>query len=209
MDIRMPSETTVGNYFLIVQTDAFSTIANEAGQKDNNISAAAVTVAAETWPDLTVKGIRAPGVWTTGNAVTLSYTVHNQGNKAINGMVSDRVRLINNQNEKQVIQLPEQQQLRQLAAGESYTQTLDFIVPNGLDLGDWHLEITADWRGFIKESEERNNIGRLNIQIAAPDLHITRITTVGKLQGGENIGVEWETANSGNTDAGSFNEMAA
>ena len=206
MDVRIPSETTMGNYFLIVQTDAFSTIVNETGRKDNNISTTAITIAAETWPDLVVKGIHAPRVWTMGDTVTLSYTVHNQGNKMINSVVYDSIRLINNQNKKQFIELPEQQQLRRLAVGESYTQTLDFVVPNGLNLGDWYLEINADWRGFVSESEEQNNTGRLNIQLAAPDLQVNRITTAGKWQGGETISIEWETANSGNTDAGSFTD---
>ncbi|UOP01491.1 CARDB domain-containing protein [Kingella potus] len=110
MDVHIPPETVVGGYFLVVRTDALDAV-KETGRRENNTQAAAVRIAAEKRPDLVLEGIRAPAIWVSGQTVTLSYTVRNLGNKDVDGVVYDSLRLVHKQDGQRVILLPVQQRL--------------------------------------------------------------------------------------------------
>ena len=86
---------------------------------------------------------------------------------------------------------------RVIAVGGSFTRDMSFIVPTLPASGTWQLQVSADDGNNIVEGNETNNTTVAPIAIVYPDLTVSGLSTVGTLQGGEPITLNWTTANVG------------
>jgi parallel beta-helix repeat protein len=87
-----------------------------------------------------------------------------------------------------------------LPAGERYTSTLTFNVPQGI-AGNYYVLVRADQHTTMPESREDNNMQRslaLPITLTPhPDLQVTRIISPELVFSGQEINVTWTVKNSG------------
>ncbi|MBV8656560.1 MAG: VCBS repeat-containing protein, partial [Burkholderiales bacterium] len=210
-NFTVPAGTVPGNYYVVVQTDAFGSLYALNHRADfTAASAATVSVAAEPKPDLGVGAITPSSTtWAPGQTVNVSYTVTNQGNDVANAWLTDSLSLVNTANPAQTIFLGSPAAQRNVAPNASYTGTFSFTVGAGgiaVPPGNWQLQVTADASHVLNEANVVSHIAAAPITMAAPAIGVDSLVTTGTLQGGQMVTLNWITHNSGTADAGAFTD---
>jgi len=160
--VTLPS-VPAGSYYLILRADHNSTLyeATEA----NNTQAIPITI---TTPDLTPTAFTAPASATTGQSISLSWTVANQGTGTAQPSWSDYVYLstdaVYNTGDTFVTS---QSTSAALAAGGSYTKTPTVTVPS-VPAGNYYLILRVDHLNGRYEANEANNAQAIPITISLP-----------------------------------------
>ncbi len=193
--ITIPN-TSVGAKYIIVRADVYD--GQPESNNDNNYYAIPINVSA---PDLAVTSISAPATAKPGDSIAVSWTIKNQGaadallqwsdvvyfsGDALLDTSSDFFATSNNNSGG----IP-------LAAGASYTVTVNLTVPNYIPTGNQFLIVEADGFEQTTESNETNNSLARGIQIVAPDLKVENLTAPTTANSGQTITVNWNTANRG------------
>jgi RHS repeat-associated protein len=185
-----------GNYYLLFEADG--NYGNYQGETDetNNVYAVAITVTA---PDLVVSAATAPTNGIANGAITVSYTVTNQGNVASSTNWYDQVYLSTNATFDNSDTYISQQYISSptsLGAGESYTKDLNLTLPNR-PAGNYYLLFLADVDNRQYETDETNNNRAVPITIGVPDLSISEATAPTSRGLGESVTLSWKVTNSG------------
>ncbi|CCI38865.1 putative Subtilisin [Microcystis aeruginosa PCC 9701] len=116
--------------------------------------------------DLVVTGVTVPASGIPGQAISLSYTVQNQGTESAYGSWTDAVYLsADNQWDIGDVLVGQVNRSGDVATGASYTETLNGVVP-GVNLGDYYVLVRSDIRNQVPEVNEGNNTGVSNAKIA-------------------------------------------
>ena len=204
----LPGSLPPGVYYLYVKTDANNTQAEF--NETNNVSAP-LTVATDK-PDLVVAtftGPTAPIV--PGESLRLSWTVKNQGTVAAGAaFIEDQVYYSTSATfDASAIPLgsayPRPNAGTPIAAGASYTQTVDTALPAALAPGTYYLYVKTDNRDFQVETNETNNVSSpLTVAADKPDLVVTSL--VGPDTGvvpGTPFSLTWVVKNQGTIAANS------
>ena len=197
--IFLPESTAIGAtvYLLFV---ADGTHHQGETSETNNAAARAIAIAA---PDLTAGGVTAPATAVLGEAVSISWTVTAQG-QAASANWYDYIYISSDNvwdaGDTQLLAFWSGDRTP-LAAGQSYTETRQIVLPSS-GHGDRWLFAVADGSRSQGEANEANNASAgFKITLSAPDLQVTRVTVPAGLVSSQEFDVSWAVSNLGNSPA--------
>jgi uncharacterized repeat protein (TIGR01451 family)/fimbrial isopeptide formation D2 family protein len=199
-----------GSYFLIIQTDYLGNVF-EGQHEDNNIRAVALTIQSPAI-DLTVTHVDAPVSAFSGQDMTVSWTVLNNGtDTTIGSHWVDEVVLsldqIDDPSDRVVGSKPHDGALN---GQTSYNDSLSVFVPQGF-AGQYYVFLRTDRRNEVAESSENNNSAADGVvfNLAPPaDLVVSSIAPPSSASPGAPLTVNWTTQNAGTNPAtGSWSDV--
>jgi subtilase family serine protease len=183
-----------GNYYLIVGTD-ISGLIYEADETNNTL-ARPITVTGPA-PDLVPTAVTAPGSVSTQQAVSVSWTVKNQGTASASGIWTDTLYL-----SPSSVCCVGATPLTSVSvspgtpAGASYTQTQTVTIPN-VAAGGYYLIISTDAGNTRAETNEGNNQLAQALAVTTPDLMPTGLTAPPAVSPQQAVSVSWTVKNQG------------
>ena len=198
-----------GQYHLFVATDSANAV-YEYTFENNNVTEAGnlVSVRPVDFADLTVTSVVAPGSGSSGQPLTVTWTVTNQRVGATNvSSWQDRLVLstdtvLGNGDD---VTLGTQSHSGTLSGGASYTQTADVVLPQGI-AGTRYVFVLADATDVVDEFLlDGNNSGQSDaVEISLtppPDLQVTSITVPAQALTAGTLEVTWTVSNRGTAAA--------
>ena len=164
--IPLPSSVS-GSYYLLVQTDSRSNVVEEVFETNNiTASPSPILISLTPPPDLVVSEVNAPTTALASHALTIGYTVTNQGtDTSLQSSWEDRLYLSTNHLSPAlfpsggagVIFLGSQWHVGEFLAGESYTNAFEVTLPDGLS-GPWFAIVQTDAGNGVFELNKTNNV---------------------------------------------------
>ena len=198
-----------GQYHLFVATDSTNAV-YEYTFENNNVTEAGnlVSVRPVDFADLVVSSVVAPGSGSSGQPLTITWTVTNQRAGATNvSSWQDRLVLstdtvLGNGDD---VTLGTQAHSGTLSGGASYTQTADVVLPQGIE-GTRYVFVLADATNAVDEFLlDGNNSGRSDAVAISltppPDLQVTSITVPAQALTAGTLAVTWTVSNLGTAAA--------
>ncbi|MDZ7970800.1 MAG: CARDB domain-containing protein [Nostoc sp. DedSLP03] len=163
-------------------------------ERTNNAYALPVTI---TNPDLIVTAATAPSIAAERSSITVNWTVKNQGNVPANEngwydyvYLSDNTVFDSSDRYMGNIRINGNQK-----AGETYSQSQNFILPQNTGSGKWYVLLVVDYDNYQVETSDANNVYAIPINIAVPDLTITNSNGPTTAAVGETVAVSWTVKN--------------
>jgi YD repeat-containing protein len=190
-----------GNYHLFVVTDATSVVfengseANNAAEPPNRFA-----VSPQPYADLVVSSVDVPDEGASGQPLTVSWTITNQGvGVTSTSQWSDAVRLASDPAGTQIVAfLGSFVHDGVLGVNGSYTHTVDVTLPNGLS-GTYYVVVDT-WGPyqFIYTNNDTGVSGPVAVTLTPPpDLTPTQITGPVTANAGDSVDVSWTVKNIG------------
>lgn len=191
--------TSTGDYFVYVQTDAFSQV-NEGENEANNTRFAPLRVRRLLRPDLEVTNITAPSTAFFDQEIQVQWTVGNNGTGPTNSPNwTDELFLNINPTLSGATRLVVTSNISFLEAGESYIASATVRIPRG-STGSQYLVVRTDVNNTVNEEVETNNLSSrpitLNVPLL-PDLRVSNVQAPDEGFGGSQILVSWTVTNHG------------
>jgi subtilase family serine protease len=209
-DVTLPPDL-IGNGYLLVKTDGYN--AQAETDETDNVKSVEITVTAPQ-ANLVVTDFTAPDTALSGQSISLSWTVQNQGQDPAtftynyyeyyyywNDSIvystddvfgnSDDVYLTGIQADSYNANLP-------LDPNETYTLTANVTLPQDL-IGNGYLLIKSDGYNERTEIDETDNVNAVAISVTAPDvdLVVTDFTAPTTASLGQTISLSWTVKNQG------------
>ncbi len=185
----------VGDCYIIGVVDAQSW--NPDIQPQNNLVATLVTVNSIPTPDLEVTDIVVLDDFVSGQMSRVAYTVTNVGEADIqNKQWSDRFYL---SNDDVYLQLKNNAKQLSLTANESYTDTVQVVVPIQYGGNYDIIAMTNASQAFYETSFDNNSLGTM-VQVSVPlpgDLIVQNIASEYEVVSGGMLHVSWDIKNIG------------
>jgi Ca2+-binding RTX toxin-like protein/subtilase family serine protease len=197
-----------GDYHLFVTSDADKNV-YEGDREDNNTATQSIAITRQT-PDLQVAQVSADSAATSGQNLTVNWTVQNSGTGRTNADYwYDDVYLSKDQTLSQDdIRLGQTYRSGALDAQGQYTASNSFEVP--IDVaGDWYVIAKADgvidrqgadqvFEGALEGNNTRVSANPVAITLGAtPDLQITQVDVPTEGISGQSVQVSWTVLNAG------------
>ncbi|WP_422665759.1 CARDB domain-containing protein (plasmid) [Anabaena sp. PCC 7938] len=196
--IKIPTTVELGNKYLLFAVNPDNT--EIESERTNNAYALPVII---TNPDLIVTAATVPATAAERSSITVNWTVKNQGNVLANAnswydsvYLSDNTVFDNSDRYMGDIWINGNQE-----AGETYSQSEIFTLPQNTGSGKWYVLVVADRNNYQAETSETNNIYAIPINITIPDLTIITSSTPTTAALGETVAVSWTVKNSGDVSA--------
>ena len=194
------SNYALGNGYLLIQTDAYNNQL-ETDETDN-VQAIAFNITAPQ-DNLVVTHFTAPETAQTGQSITLSWTVQNQGQDATTANYwFDEVyfsldNILGNEDDVYLTSVY-QDQSSVLAANDSYTTTQEIYLPNYV-VGNGYLLVKTDAYNNQLETSGTDNTQAIAFNVTVPEtnLVITDFTAPKTAQAGQEITLSWTVQNLG------------
>ncbi len=190
---------TAGSHYLLV-------VANGSGDQaetnpTNNVTAVPITL---TVPpvDLTVGAATAvPTSAQPGDAITVTWTVTNQGSEAASTAWYDSIYLSAQPTfdpDTAIALLHEYQGAHaSLVAGDSYVTSDTVTLPAGAASGTQYLLVVTDSFNYQLETDETNNVRAVPITLTAPDLVVSAPAAPASARLGDTIPIAFTVTNQG------------
>ncbi|TAK36653.1 MAG: hypothetical protein EPO21_01945 [Chloroflexota bacterium] len=192
-------KVAVGSYYLIFRTDMYDGV-KELDESNNSLVESLTLV---TKPELVPTALSAPGTASPGQAISVTWTVKNQGNGDAAPSWQDRVYLsTDNVYDSGDTYLANATRGVALPVGSSYSVTAGVTLPNLS--GSYYLIVRTDVFDGVKESDESNNSYAVPLTLMVkpgPDLVPTDFTASSAGIGGQTITLTWTITNQGTSDA--------
>ena len=198
-----------GTYHLFVVADGTNQVveANES----NNTASTTINLSYAPLPDLSPSNVVAPVEGWSGRAITVSWTVANQGSAVTQGTWTDNVYLSPDGTTNSEVLLGHLDSPENLAPGQSYQRSQDFTLPDGIS-GNYWIIVTANANNSIFESNANNNTS-----ISQPfpvhltpyaDLQVASVTAPPTATAGQQATFSWTVTNAGTgaTDASAWTD---
>jgi subtilase family serine protease len=202
-NIVIPTNVGLGNKYLLFVTNPD----RPESDRTNNAYALPVTV---TSPDLVVTAATVPLTASEGAAITVDWTVKNQGNVPTN--VSDWYDSVylssNTVFDSSDIYMGSVSINENLEAQQTYSKSESFKLPENSGSGKWYVLVVTDkypyywwYNEKLVETSETNNVYAIPIDINIPDLTISNANTPSSVAVGETVSVSWTVKNNGTVSA--------
>ena len=198
--VRLP-DGLVGDFYLIVETDAGNQVDEGLFEADNvAVSAAAFHIDMPPYPDLRVENLAVAGP-DASDLYTVTWTTANRGTAPANGGLTERV-FIRNATLNTVLTNVEIPFVSDLPAGATLARSA--LVKASVS-GSYQVAVTTDSRdrffeydGTSHASAELNNLSQSQFAIGV-DLQVAslRIDPASALQSGQTVTVRWDDLNTG------------
>ena len=187
-------DVAAGSYYLIIRTD-FSDLVYEADETNNTL-ARSITVTGAP-PDLVPTAVTAPASVSTQQAVSVSWTVKNQGTGSASGLWTDTLYFSPSSTCcVGAIPVASVSVSPGTPAGGSYTQTQTVTIPN-VAAGSYYLIIWTDAANTSAETNESNNQLAQALTVTTPDLVPTALTAPILVSSQQAVSVSWTVKNQG------------
>lgn len=143
---------TPGTYYVIVDTDCSQRV-DESDAESNNARASDSPLVIPVPPDLTVLQVNAPTEAVSGQPFQVTFVITNLSGRKAEGLWNDAVYLSADQIFDRATDQPAGWAVRprDLLKGESYAQTIEATVPDGIS-GPAHVFVVSDLHDLILES---------------------------------------------------------
>lgn len=197
--------TTSGTKYLFLVADGYDNQGET--NENNNVYGISITI---NLPDLVITSATAPAELSIASSQEFSWTVQNQGEYPAADVWYDSVYL----SDDAILDLGDsyigtiyQGEQSPLAAGASYTTTVNFYIPN-VPTGNKYVIFATDKYLFYYysdaqgETDETNNTYVLPVTVVAPDLVVTAASAPTNAIDGQNITIEYTVKNQGSGPAG-------
>ncbi len=200
--VTLPNDLE-GDFYVLVKTDDQNQV-YEHQAEENNATATGATLHIDDFaPDLNVDSLTGDNTGIAGEAITVNWSVTNDGDGPTESDWSDAIYLSTDAdfdpNDDLLIETFSRS--GSLNVGETYDSTTQLVLPNDIE-GDYHLLLVADSQSDLYEKgQESNNHLSMSISIDdfAPDLAVDELTTTtAQPIAGEAITVNWSVTNLGN-----------
>src|SRR5205814_134705 len=155
LSLPLSSQSTPGNYFLVVSTDDGNSIAES--RETNNLASRAIALSLPPLPDLVITDVQTPTQALAGVAVTLRWTTTNAGTAGLSSQAWTESVVVSNASA--ILTLADFRFTNTIPVGGSLSRTQDVVFPSSLPAGDYLVRVTADSIQEIIESSEANNSG--------------------------------------------------
>lgn len=196
------ADKMVGNWYLLIQTDANSQL-NEMNE-NNNLKAIPITVVQSPLPDLAAVSIATDSVLTSGEPMKISSVTRNIGKSATrSNKWSDTYYLSSSTvlNTSNAIQLGNKVHVGTLEVGAEYTSEATFTIPSNVQ-GNYVLFVVTDAADAIVEEDENNNSKGIPVFIngsadTPADLQIASVSAPGSIKAGEDVTITYTIENVG------------
>lgn len=188
--ISLP-QVAAGAYHLFLVTDSAGNLFES--DETNNQRTLPLTLGV---PDLTPTAFTAPAAVSTQQAVSVSWTVNNQGSGATAVGWIDKVVISPNATCCGGATTLGTYSPPAVAAGASYTQTKTVTIPN-LAAGAYTLFVIVDALTGLYETDEANNQRSTPVSVGVPDLAATALSAPSSTAKNQSISVSWTVANQG------------
>ena len=210
VEVVLPASSALGAGYLIVAANGYafngySWSDQLEGSTANNTRAVSVTVSA---PDLAVTAASAPAVISWGEAITLNWTVTNQGAvSAPRAYWYDYVYLsvdsaLDTTADNTYLTYAYHDNASALPAGGSYAAEITYTYNKTLT-GDFFLLFVADDYNDQGETDETDNVRSIAVHInAGPDLTVSGATVPASGSSGGTVELSWTVMNGGVGPAG-------
>ena len=193
--VAIPSSLPGGTYYWGAIAD-FTQTQPESDESNNAIAGNAIVVTPGA--DLTMTAMNGPAIGATGQVVTISDTIKNQGTSAIGGhyvgyyLSADPVITAND------LRLGARF-VQNLAAGASSSGNVSFGIPVNLMPGTYYWGVIADFTQTQSESNENNNalVGNTILIHAGGDLVMTNVNGPSEMINGESVTIAMTVKNQG------------
>ena len=190
------TDTRSGDRYLLVVTDVDDD--QSETQETDNFLAVPICITA---PDLVVSTAMAPMTAVSESAITLTYTVTNQGDGPALAGWHDRVYLSPSPFYDGTLLLDIDANSRApLAPGETYTESHLVTLPTGA-AGAQFLRFYTDRLWEQQESDEENNVRVLPLNLSTTDLVVSEVTAPAATKVGESTPIAWTVRNLGSTSS--------
>ena len=195
--------SAVGSKYLLCVCDAMQLTFDN--NRADNIVAIPVEVEMGLLPDLRITTIDVEPVMTSDNAYWVHYTVANEGERATQrDSWTDAFYISETQTVTNAFLMGSKIHNGVLEIGESYTDSIEILAPNGLD-GDYFLLGYTDVTNQIYENtNETNNLLGVAVTVvpSAPcDLIAVQPEFPSSVVSGEDVTVSWQLRNIGSNPA--------
>ena len=175
-------KTLYGNAYFYVQTDVYGQVYEHVASNNNVSRSEMVNIILSPPADLVPLALNVPTTVSTGQLMSVSYTVYNQGAGHPNVsswcdklyLSSDPEALTN------AIELRTVNHSNGLAPDETYTFAESISLPSSLAAGDYYVYVVVDANGQVFEYDfENNNMIRSDavLTVVKPDLTVTQIVS--------------------------------
>ncbi|MCD4736097.1 MAG: hypothetical protein K8R53_08650 [Bacteroidales bacterium] len=194
------AQNITGPYYLYLATDVNDDVF-EYLNEDNNLLRSDTTIIIVN-PDLVVTNVIAPEIDTTGEVLSISWSVMNDGIGFINSQNwTDKIFLSSwpVYHPDSVMEVGSLNYTATLAQGNSVNNQKDVLLPDQLS-GPYFFYIYTDWLNSVFEhNNENNNVTRsdTSINILKPDLMVSDITIPEVDSTGQEILISWKVSNLG------------
>jgi CARDB len=188
-----------------VRTDATNLVFENGSESNNYVAATKIlTVTPIPYADLTITNLIASSVANSGQILTASWQVNNQGIGATNNEnIYEEVNLTSDPQGKIVVaKLGAFRQVGGLGVGDNYQRNQDLLVPDRLS-GTYYLVVNVSGAFELDKTDNNTSISApIHIDLSpSPDLVVSQITAPTNLQAGDKIDVSWQVTNNGIVDA--------
>lgn len=188
---------SVTNQFLIV-------VVNEGGyaqpetSTDNNTIAVPIALSA---PDLVVTDASAPGVISSGQTITVNWTVENQSATPAPGLWSDFIFLSTDDILDDADQFLTFRAAFPLDPFDSYSGQVSVRIEPAGGAGNYFVLVAAARFNGQPDADPSNNVFAVPIEVGAADLTITTASGPSAAVSGQSINVSWTVQNIGDSSA--------
>jgi hypothetical protein len=204
-----------GSYYLFLVSDP-DTISRDNNLINNRVTlippggGGPIIITYPPAPDLQFQSVQVPSSGTVGQQLTLVYQIKNNGAGPANGSWVDAFYLTQSSNSDGIL-VKTKTQNRNLASGQSYSDTVQFVIPPGIS-GNYILLARTDQTNLVAESVEINNSTVTAITIATPlpaDLIPTDISAPVSVAITKSLSVSWKLKNQGENPVNGLFSQAA
>ena len=197
--------TLEGDYHLFVVTDAAGAVYEYTDLASNSGMTGQIEIVPRRYVDLDVTAISIdPAVGKSGDAVSVTYTVANNGIGATSGMWTDRVYLSSDSVIGGDTLLASFDWTTAIAAGEQYARTVSVTLPERIS-GDYYIVIVTDSGAKQYEYKFESNNSEMSSVLPVTrrdeaDLALAITGSIPQATWGQAVSVTWTVSNVGAAD---------
>jgi len=196
-----------GYFYFLVKTDVWNNVFESEFENDNILASSLTEIQLTPPPDLQVTEVVAPSDAFSGQSISLSWTVTNEGDgRTLQTAWYDRVYMSSDTIiDRGDTYLGEVWHSGALDQGESYSVIRNFNLPIGV-MGDFYFIVRTDFYNHVYEhASESNNDGydatpTTILLTPPPDLEVTEINIPGEALAGHSINIIYRVENFGATE---------
>ncbi|MHC1706309.1 MAG: CARDB domain-containing protein [Bacteroidales bacterium] len=191
-----------GTFYIYIQTDFFNQVYEHALENNNVTRSQPLNVFLTPPADLVPTQLNVPGIASNREIIAVNYTIVNDGANSANvsGGWADTIYISNSPilNTTEARKIGSYQRTVPLAAGESYTRSINCQIPLGLSGQHYiHVFTDANLRIFEFDMEENNILTSQPFTILNPDLVVSDIILPDTAGSGSEIEVSYYQKNNG------------
>lgn len=200
--LNIPTNLATGNYFLYVQTDTDNEIFEHTDEGNNTLRSTPIFIREYPPVDLVVTNVIVPDSAQSGQVITVSWTVENNGqavtlpNSWFDAVYLSADSVLGGNDTR----LDDWTIFGPLAVGNNYSQSRTVTLPNGAS-GDYYLLAVTDHQDANADVNVLNNYRTPAVThitlTPPPDLQISNLTAPVQGTAGQAIDLRWTVLNDG------------